>query len=77
MVLELNKKISERDLMVNDSCPHCSGKGTLERQISSSLIGYSTHVNGSGKPDDGFRDLLRNMHKRVPGSRLDQTNSFH
>lgn len=73
---DLMKKISARDDTAEDSCPECGKVGTLNRQVSTPLIGYSTHVNGSGKPPEGFREVLRRIHARSPGSKMDLTSSF-
>lgn len=73
---ELMKKISSRDETTDDACPECGDIGTLNRQVGAPLIGYSTHVNGSGKPPEGFREVLRRIHSRTPGSAMDRTSSF-
>ena len=69
-------RISDRDMTADMISSQCKSKGTLRRQVSSALVGYHTYVNGAGKPPEGFRDLLRNMHNTVPGSQLDKTSSF-
>ena len=73
---DLFRKISERDMTVEMICLYCKTKGSLQRQVSSALIGYSTFVNGAGKPPEGFREVLRNIHAKAPGSQLDKTSSF-
>jgi hypothetical protein len=70
------KKISERDSTSEDSCPSCQKIGTLNRQVGAPLVGYSTYVNGAGKPPEGFREVLRRIHQRAPGSQMDRTSSF-
>lgn len=73
---EMNKKIAERDCIENDVCNSCGGKGTMSRSISTALVGYSTYVNGGGKPPEGFRQVLRQIHSRAPGSKMDVSSSF-
>lgn len=73
---ELSKKIANRDNTGTDSCNNCGSTGTLNRQVSSALVGYSTYVNGGGKPPEGFRQVLRQIHKRAPGSKMDVSSSF-
>lgn len=75
---ELNKKIAQRDETSNEACTHCQSVGTLERGVSSALVGYSTTTTSSsyGKIPSGFKDVLNRIHERSPGSRLPQTSSF-
>lgn len=75
-VFEMNKKIADRDNTEADVCPECQQTGKITRGVSAPIVGYSTHVNGAGKPPEGFREVLRKIHKRAPGSRLDKTSSF-
>ena len=75
---ELNKRISDRDNTQSDGCPNCSLVGTLERVLSAPLIGYSTTIKGSygNKIPDGFKDVLRKIDQKSPGSRIKETSSF-
>lgn len=73
---DLMKKIADRDSTSQDSCTTCGVTGALNRQVAAPLIGYSTHVNGAGKPPEGFREVLRRIHTRTPGSQLHKTSSF-
>lgn len=75
-VLELNKKIADRDLVSEDTCPECQSVGTLNRLVAAPTLGYMTTTGASSRPPDGFREVLRNIHKRAPGSQLDKTSSF-
>jgi predicted nucleic acid-binding Zn ribbon protein len=76
--IELNKKIVERDETTNDMCTKCCNVGTLERSVSSALVGYSTTTSASsyGKIPSGFKDVLNRIHERSPGSKLDKTSTF-
>lgn len=73
---DLMKKISDRDVTETDICPDCGKTGTLNRSVGSPLIAYSVNVNGSGKPPEGFREVLRRIHSRSPGSQMQHTSSF-
>lgn len=74
--LEMSKKIADRDDTGTDVCPACQTVGQFTRQVSAPVIGYGVTVNGSGKPPEGFREVLRQIHHRAPGSQLDKTSSF-
>jgi putative FmdB family regulatory protein len=75
---EFNLKISERDVTENLLCPECDQTGTFERQVSAANVGYLTTVAGGygNKVPDGFRDVLRKIDERSPGSRMKETSSF-
>lgn len=75
---ELNKKISDRDETSSETCPECSTTGQMERMVSAPLVGYSIAVNGGygAKVPDGFKDVLRKIDARSPGSRMKETSSF-
>lgn len=74
---ELSKKISERDNVGLDACPECATIGQIVRQVGSPMIGYSVTVPGGyGKPPEGFREVLRRIHSRSPGSQMDKTASW-
>jgi hypothetical protein len=77
-MFELNKKISERDDTLSDLCPECSTAGLIDRMVSAPLIGYSVAVNGGygSKVPDGFKDVLKKIHKKAPGSNMDKISSF-
>jgi hypothetical protein len=40
------------------------------------MVAYSVTSGGYGKPPEGFREVLRNIHRRSPGSQMDKTSSF-
>ena len=52
-----------------DFSPCC--KNSLELVVASPRIGYDNFALTGKKPDEGFRDRLRNMKKNYPGSSLD------
>jgi len=76
---DLNKKIAERDNCAEEICKFCATKNTLERQVDAPLVAYSIAVNGgygSAKHASGFNEVLKKIHQRAPGSRLDKTSTF-
>ena len=75
-VMTIMRTIAERDNTEGMVCTGCKSKDTLERQLSAPIVGYHTYINGGGKPPEGFREVLRNIHKKAPGSQLDKTSSY-
>ena len=77
-VIELNKKIADRDDTVSETCPECSTTGFITRLVSAPLVGYSIAVNGGygSRVPDGFKEVLKRIHKRAPGSQMDKTSSY-
>ena len=75
---ELSKRIADRDAVETDACPACSKVGYLSRLVSSPLIGYSTTVQGSygTKVPDGFKEVLKKIHRNAAGSQMDHTSAF-
>lgn len=75
---ELNRRISERDENDALACPECQSIGNIVRSVSAPLVGYSVSVNGGygSKVPDGFREVLKRIDERAPGSRMKQTSSF-
>lgn len=75
---ELSKRISDRDAIEADLCPSCGVEGKLSRLVSSSLIGYSTTIQGSygTKVPAGFQEVLKKIHRNAPGSQMDHTSAF-
>lgn len=76
--LEINKKIADRDDVSDITCPECTETGHIKRELSSPLVGYSITVNGGygSKVPDGFREVLKRVDERAPGSRMKETSSF-
>lgn len=72
---EMSKRISERDNVSDDVCSGCGAVGSFQRVVSAPIIGYSTYVNGGGKPSTGFREVLKKIHTNMPGSQMDKASS--
>lgn len=77
-VFDKNKKISERDEVSEEVCPECARVGSVKRLLASPLVAYSVTSNGSygSKVPEGFKDVLRKIDERSPGSRMKETSSF-
>lgn len=76
-VTELSKKIANRDETSEDACPKCSSIGTLKRQVGSPLVAYSIATAGYGRgAGDGWKEVLKKIDARAPGSRMKETSSF-
>ena len=75
---EFVRKISARDETADLTCLNCSATGLFERQVSAPLVGYSVTVNGGygSRVPSGFRDVLKKIDERAPGSRMKETSSF-
>lgn len=75
---ELSRKISARDETAEITCSNCSTTGSFERLVAAPLVGYSVTVNGGygSKIPSGFKDVLRKIDERSPGSRMKETSSF-
>ena len=57
------------------TCPECNAK--CEQVWNQSAPGLGDPVRlGLVKPSDGFRDVLRNIDKRTPGSQLKYNSSY-
>lgn len=56
-------------------CPEC--KQVLANRLPSApLLGDSDRLQAQKKVPDGFKDILRNIHEKTPGSRLKETSSI-
>lgn len=77
-IQDLNKKISDRDETASISCPECSETGQIKRLVSAPMVGYSISVNGGygSRVPDGFKEVLKKIDERAPGSKMKQTSSF-
>lgn len=75
-ITTLIRKIAYRNFTETDTCEQCSKVGTLTRLVDTPIIGYSTYINGGGKPPDGFKDVLKKIHANTPGSQIDKTSSY-
>lgn len=72
---EMSKSIAERDNCADDKCPSCGAVGTLQRGLAAPVIGYSVATKGYGRLDNGFKEVLGQIHAETPGSRLKETSS--
>lgn len=65
---EINMSISKRNEPINEECSRsdCS----LKLQISTPSIGYDNFSITGKKPDEGFRDKLREIKRNVPGAHV-------
>lgn len=63
---EHNIPIAQREKKIE--CESCSQP--LQREISSPAIGYDNFALTGKKPDEGFRDRLREIKKNVPGAHV-------
>jgi putative FmdB family regulatory protein len=72
---EKSKTIAERDDVEHDVCPSCGTIGSLKRGLAAPVIGYSIATSGYGRIDNGFKEVLQQIHAETPGSRLKETSS--
>jgi putative FmdB family regulatory protein len=66
---EINMKISERNVPTEEPCPECS-EGNVELQLATPTIGDPWRFAGK-RPDEGFRDRLREIKKHHRGNSID------
>ena len=66
---EINMKISERNVPTEEPCPECS-EGNVELQLATPTIGDPWRFAGK-RPDEGFRDRLREIKKHHRGNTID------
>ena len=66
---EINMKISERNVPTQEPCPECSERD-VELQLATPTIGDPWRFAGK-KPDEGFRDRLREIKKHHRGNTID------
>ena len=68
-VFEASKKISERHVPTQEPCPECSERD-VEQQFATPVIGDPWRFAGK-RPDEGFRDRLREIKKHHRGNTID------
>ena len=68
-VFEASKKISERHVPTQEPCPECSERD-VEQQFATPVIGDPWRFAGK-RPDEGFRDRLREIKKHHRGNSID------
>lgn len=57
-------------------CPSCGREGKIEKRIYyAPLLGDPIRL-GIMKPDNAFKDVMRRIHDKTPGSQLDKTSSI-
>ena len=66
---ETNMKISERHVPTQEPCPECSERD-VELQLVAPTIGDPWRFAGK-RPDEGFRDRLREIKKHHRGNTID------
>ena len=62
-------KISERYVPTQEPCPECSEKD-IKLQLASPVVGDPWRFAGK-RPDEGFRDRLREIKKHHRGNSID------
>lgn len=67
-------KVSDREIPVNNPCRKC-GKMTVQKRIGN-LVMADTWKLGRTGPPDWFKDRLKEVHRRTPGSILDKTSKY-
>lgn len=74
---DLNKKISDRDVVGSETCPECATVGQIVRQVGSPLVAYSvTTAGGYGRIPDGFKQVLRDIDRKAGVRKANNTSSF-
>ena len=66
---ELCMKISERNGPTEEPCPKCS-ESEVKLKLATPIVGDPWRFAGK-KPDEGFRDRLREMKKHHRGNSID------
>ena len=66
---EINMKISERNVPTQEPCPECSERD-VKLQLATPTIGDPWRFAGK-RPDEGFRDRLREIKKHHRGNTID------
>jgi putative FmdB family regulatory protein len=66
---ETNMKIRERNVPTQEPCPECSERD-VELQLVAPTVGDPWRFAGK-RPDEGFRDRLREIKKHHRGNTID------
>ena len=64
-------KISERNVPTEEPCPECS-ESEVKLKLATPIVGDPWRFAGK-KPDEGFRDRLREMKKHHRGNSINVT----
>ena len=66
---EVCMKISERNVPTQEPCPECSER-EVKHKLATPYVGDAWH-HARKKPDEGFRDRLREIKNHHRGSTID------
>ena len=72
-VFEITCKISERSNP--HPCPQCSSPKTEQRMFTAAQLGES-HRLGFNDKGRGFKEVLRKIHTKTPGSVINKTTDI-
>lgn len=70
------RKISEMNTPVEQPCPECKVSGKIEKLLSGAPMMGDPLRLGRMKTSDGFKDVLKKIHERTPGSQLDKISTL-
>lgn len=71
---EFEKSVKMSNYLDSQECPECGEKS--DRTVKGAPgIGDPMRL-GITKPSEGFRDVLRSIHERTPGSQLKNNSSY-
>lgn len=73
---EASLKIDKRDELVGADCEKCL-TGKLFRAVNTVAFGDPVRMGFGEKNSGGIRDVLKKIHEKAPGSRLDQTSTIN
>jgi len=75
-IFEVKCKLDERLDALEQPCENCLAEGSIEQMMTVPHY-IDAHKTMHGKKvDEGFRDVLRQVHKNTPGSTLDQSVGY-
>lgn len=67
------RKISERAEPIE--CPNCKSMNSEQFIGTAPTLADPVRI-GVKKPDDGFKDVLRKIHEKTPGSKLKENSRY-
>lgn len=70
------QKIADRKLPEETPCPECGAENSVEQQILGTPVLSDTMRMGLKKPPEGFREVLKEIDRKTPGSRLKKTSTY-
>ena len=68
-------KIDNRKDPEAEPCPNCKKEGAVYQGVSATPFLDPVRL-GVIRPDNGFRNVLRSIHERNPGSNIKQTSNL-